>query len=60
MKFVKDLTRNLFILFFIGIALFVMFPDMMQQIFQIYGALFGPLAIIILVVIALPRKSRNR
>jgi hypothetical protein len=44
----------------IGIVLFILFPDMMRQVFELYGALIGPLAIIILLVAALPRKNKGR
>ena len=60
MQFIKDLLRNLLILAAIGIMLFFLFPDMMRQVFDLYGRLLGPLVIIILVVIALPAKSRRR
>ena len=60
MQFIKDLLRNLLILAAIGIMLFFLFPDMMRQVFDLYGRLLGSLAIIILVVIALPAKSRRR
>jgi hypothetical protein len=60
MKYLKDLGFNFLILLVIGIALFVIFPDMMRQIFQIYGALFGPLIFLMVLVIALPRKRRRR
>ncbi len=36
-----------------------MFPDMMKQVYELYGMLFGPLALLILVVIALPQKKRK-
>jgi len=59
MQFIKDFVRNLIILLVIGVVLFFMFPDMMKQVFELYGLMFGPLALIILVVIALPRKKRK-
>jgi hypothetical protein len=59
MDFLKDLLRNLALLLIIGVVLFILFPDTMKQVFQLYGALFGPLAIILLVVAALPRKRRR-
>jgi len=58
MQFVKDLIRNLIVLLIIGLILFVLFPGPMSQIFQLYGLLFGPLAILILIVTALPRKRK--
>lgn len=60
MQFIKDLFRNILILGFIGIVLFFLFPDMMRQVFDLYGQLLGPLVIIILMVIALPTKRRRR
>lgn len=59
MQFIKDFVRNLLILTTIGVVLFFMFPDMMKQVFELYGMLFGPLALVVLIVIALPRKKRN-
>jgi hypothetical protein len=56
MQFLKDFLRNLAILLVIGLVLFVISPTMMTQVFQIYGAIFGPLSIALLVVFALPRK----
>jgi hypothetical protein len=37
-----------------------LFPEEMAQIFQIYGALFGPVAIILLIAAALPKKRRKK
>jgi hypothetical protein len=59
MQFLKNFLRNLALLFAIGLVLFLVSPSMMSQVFQLYGALFGPLAIIILAVIALPRKQKG-
>jgi hypothetical protein len=59
MQFFKDFVRNLVILVVIGVVLFFMFPDMMKQVYELYGMLFGPLAIVILIVIALPRAKRK-
>jgi hypothetical protein len=60
MQFIKDFGRNLIFLIVIGIVLFIVAPGMMNQVFQLYGALFGPLIIVILVVAALPRRQRSR
>ncbi|MPM37318.1 hypothetical protein SDC9_83928 [bioreactor metagenome] len=60
MQFLKDLIRNLLILVVIGVVLYLLYPTMMGQVFQVYGSLFGPVAIILLVVFALPRKKRSR
>jgi hypothetical protein len=60
MRFLLDFLTNLGLLFVIGLALLFLFPDMMKTIFQMYGALFGPVLILIIIVMALPRKRRNR
>jgi peptidoglycan/LPS O-acetylase OafA/YrhL len=60
MQFIKDFIRNLMLLVVIGIVLYMLFPDMMRQIFKLYGALLGPVAIVVLVVAALPRKHSRR
>lgn len=59
MEFIKDMLRNLFLLLLIGFVLFVLFPGMMGQIYQLFGALFGPLVIILLLAFALPRNRRR-
>lgn len=60
MGFFKDFLRNILILVAIVVVLFLIYPDIMKQVFQVYGALFGPLAIIMVLVFALPRRKRGR
>lgn len=60
MDFLKDFVRNLALLTLIGIILLVLFPDIMRQVFGLYGALFGPLVILILIVAALPKRNKKR
>ena len=57
MKFLLKLLRNLAFLIGIGIVLYLFFPEMMSDVFQLYGKIFGPLALIALVVAALPRNK---
>lgn len=59
MKFLKNFIRNLLLLIIIGVVLLVAFPDVTNQIFQLYGALFGPLVFLIIIVAALPRRGRS-
>jgi tetratricopeptide (TPR) repeat protein len=56
--FIKDFLRNLAILIAIGVVLFIVAPDFMNSVFQLYGALLGPIIIVLVVVAALPRKKR--
>ena len=60
MEFLKDLLRNLAFLIAIGIVLYIIAPDMMKQVFQLYGMLFGPIAILLVIVAAVPRKKRSK
>jgi len=60
MEFLKALLRNLGLLIIIGLVLIVLFPDMMKQIFQLYGGLFGPVALVLIIVAALPLKKRRQ
>ena len=60
MEFAKNFLRNLVLLGGIGLVLFIVFPDMMSQIFELYGALFGPgLVLLVIIVAALPRRNRR-
>ncbi len=60
MEFIKGLIRNLVLLIIIGLILFLVFPSMMKQVFQLYGALFGPIAIIIIIAAAFPQKKHSK
>ena len=56
-KFIKRLIQNLGLLLIIAIILFLVFPDMMRQVFQLFGGLFAPALIVILIVVAaVPRR----
>ena len=59
MGFLKAFLRNLLMLVVLGVVLYVMFPEMVGSMFQLYGMLFGPAAILILIVGALPRRRRR-
>ena len=60
MSFLKRLLINLAFLIGLGILLLVFFPDMMKQVYQMLGELFGPLVILMVIVAALPRVRRSR
>ena len=60
MDFIKTFLQNLVVLIVIGIGLFFAFPDIMGHVFEFYDMLLGPLAIVILIVAALPRKKTRR
>jgi len=55
-KFLKNFLQNLGLLAAFGLVLFVLFPEFMSHLFIFYGALFGPLLIIAIIIFAaLPR-----
>ena len=56
MRFLKDFLINLFWLFVIGLVLFLVFPDLIGQVYKALGDLFGPLAILMIIVFAMPRR----
>ena len=61
MKFLLSFLMNLVFLAILGIVLYLVAPEIMQQVFELYGAMFGPgILIILLVIAALPRKRRSR
>jgi len=59
MQFLKDFLRNLAFLTVIMIVLFLAAPDMMRQVVDMLGALFGPILILVVITAALPRKRRS-
>lgn len=60
MQFIKDLVRNFALLLLIGFGLLLFAPDMMRQVYELLGALFGPVIILIILAAALPRRRRSR
>ena len=59
MDYFKRFLRNLGLLIGIGLILLLFFPNIMSDVFNIYGAVFGLIALLILVVAALPNKKEN-
>lgn len=60
MSFFLKFLRNLALLLVVGIVLYLIYPDIMRQVYDLLGALFGPLILLILIVAALPRGRRRR
>lgn len=60
MRFLKNLLINIGILLAIGVVLYLVAPDVMRQVFQLFKGIYGPAIIILLVVVAaLPRRRRR-
>ena len=60
MDFIKRFFINLVLVLVLLIILFIISPNIMGQVFQIYGTLFGPIIILILIAITWPRNQRGR
>jgi hypothetical protein len=60
MDFLKNLLKNLVFLIGLGILLLFLFPTQMKQVYEMLGALFGPLVILMIVAAALPRRRKTR
>lgn len=57
----KDFLRNLGILLVLAIIVFALFPDIMSQVFGLFGGLgILPVFIIMVVLSAIPKKRRRR
>ena len=59
MRFLKTFIFNLGMLLVGGLVLYMIFPELMSSIIELYGVVLGPLAIVILLVVAIPRKRRR-
>jgi preprotein translocase subunit SecY len=59
MEYFNRFLRNLALLVGIFIILLLLFPDMMGDILTTYWAVFGPIALLILIGAALPNKKRK-
>ena len=59
--FIKRFLINLAVIIGVIIILFILSPTIMGQVFQVYGLIFSPIIIILLLVVAaLPRRSTRR
>ena len=60
MIFLKNYLRNLGAMGLLILILFIIYPDLIKLMFQMYGPIFGPLAILFPIVWALPRRRGKR
>ena len=57
----RSFLQNLAFLAVLLLFLFIVFPDLMKQVFGIYNGLgILPIVILVIIVAALPRKRRRR
>lgn len=56
-----NFLKNLAMLVALGVVLFIIAPDIMRQIFGLYGGLgILPIFILLVILAALPRRKRRR
>ena len=61
MDFLKGFLRNIALLAVIGLILYLIEPAMVRQVIEAYWLIFGPIAILLVIVFAIPRtKGRKR
>jgi hypothetical protein len=60
MQFIKDWLKNLALLFVLFIVITIFFREQMSQILGVYSALFGPIALLLLLAFTMPRRRRSR
>jgi hypothetical protein len=59
MQFLKGFLRNLALLAVIAVGMYFIFPEQMTGIFEVWGAVIGPVGILVIIVFALPRRKRS-
>lgn len=60
MDYLKGLLRNLAIMVGFGLILYIAAPEIIGTAYQTIGILFGPLAILMLIVAALPYRRKKK
>lgn len=60
MDYLKSLLRNLAILLGFGLLIYIAAPGIVGLVYQTLGLLFGPLAILLLILAALPYRRKKK
>ena len=60
MGFLKGLFRNLTILIGIGLVGYFIYPDMINLMYDSFGLLFGPLAILMVIAFTISRRRLKK
>ncbi len=59
MQFLKNLLRNIGLLMLIFLVVYLINPTLIKQAYELLGALFGPLLIVMVIAAALPGSRRR-
>lgn len=59
MDFLKGFLRNLALLAGLGLIIYLVEPEMVRRVIEAYWLIFGPLALLFVVVAAIPRRKRS-
>jgi hypothetical protein len=61
MDFLKGFLRNLALLAGLGLIIYFIEPEMVGQVIEAYGLILGPIAILMVIVFAIPpTKGKKR
>lgn len=60
MQFLKDLLLNIAIYAIVMLVLYLVFPDLISQVYDFLWMMFGPLIFLLLVPAVLPAIRRRR
>lgn len=60
MEFLKDFLRNISLLAGLGLIIYLIEPEMVSQVIKAYWLIFGPIAILLVIVFAIPRTRGKR
>lgn len=59
MDFFKDLLKNLGLLLLIGLIIIMLSPGWMGQLIHLFGTMLGPIAILMLIMLVIPKGNRR-
>lgn len=56
MDFLKGFLRNIALIIGLGIIIYLIEPEMVRQVIEVYRLILGPIAFLFVIIAALPRK----
>ncbi|QRN82838.1 hypothetical protein JR338_10500 [Chloroflexota bacterium] len=60
MDFLKGFLKNLLLIFVLFLVVYFMYPEVVKQMLEAYWLILGPMALIFVIVAALPKKRTKR
>lgn len=59
MAFLKGFLRNLALIVGLGVVIYLIEPEMVKSVIEAYWMILGPIAVLFLIIAALPKKTRK-